>query len=1137
MNGIATPPSALLHTGAKLVRGALLSFVFVVPCHAFEYIVNSTADGPDLDTGDGICAASGVTGSPCTLRAAIQQANAWPGADRIRLSDGTYRLTLNGAGEELGALGDLDITDDLTIDGGLTSVIDACDPGKTSCMADRIFDIHSGAQVTLSHLTIQNGAIYNDSGGGIQNTGALTLQGVNVLNNLAGFNGGGIYQAGLGATLDMSQSTVDGNTANDTSGSFFNNGGGISIQQGSVDITLSTISNNIAGTNGGGVQLNGSTTVTITDSLIDGNQALGNGGIGGIGGGIDSFGDLTVTRTTISNNASVFLGGGLRADGPATGLGTNAAKLALNDSTVFGNQATSSTSSGGGLYISLDRTVDRSIPGAPQQGGDAAVLSHVTLAGNTAATGGDNLAIDPATILNQGFATLQDTMIIAPANGANCDDSAGHITSGGYNLDDGGNCGLQLTNNDLPGTSVQIATSPLTLASNGGPVVTLSLLSGITASTFTADTSRCSALDQRGFTRSSCTIGALEPLQAGTAYADLAVSSIQAVPSLPRTGTALSYTITVANQGPSAAANVIPAITVDGSTVTPSPAPPYNLSAGSSQQITVSATAPGTAGDMVLVVTGLTDAGTTDPQTANNTATLTTRVLDDASLTVMVQATTTGGGPVIAGESFTETFTITNANSAPAADVVLIDTLPTGLDVSGTLPSGCSSRGKTVTCTLGSVPAGSQTISFQLTAAQGGNIVNSAYLNYFGAPGATPPHDTQTLAVETRTDLAVTVTASPNPAQANTDLTYTFAVINNGPSVATAPHLEIDLPGSVTLKQPPVSSDPSQAWNCGTTPSLPHLSCSLSTLASGKSNNLTLFVVPAASGTLDLTAQILPTSPDVDNDCTGNANCNLVTASVSVLSAPVTITGADLAITSHVVSPDPGTVGNGLTYTITASNLGPDTAADVVLTDTLPPSATFVSASGSGAACTHSGGVVSCNLGAMTRNDTRTITLVVTPGTAGTIENTVVTTDRNGSDPVASNNTSTLQTTIQAAVQTVTTTPVADTTSGLKKGSGACFIATAAYGSYLDPHVMALRRFRDRVLMTNAPGRAFVAFYYRNSPPLANFIYHHDSLRIMTRWALTPLVLTAEYPLPASALILALFTLGVRRKVALHTRS
>jgi len=87
--------------------------------------------------------------------------------------------------------------------------------------------------------------------------------------------------------------------------------------------------------------------------------------------------------------------------------------------------------------------------------------------------------------------------------------------------------------------------------------------------------------------------------------------------------------------------------------------------------------------------------------------------------------------------------------------------------------------------------------------------------------------------------------------------------------------------------------------------------------------------------------------------------------------------------------------------------------------------------------------------------------------------------------------------------------------------SSGCFIATAAYGSVLEPHVKILRDFRDRFLATNTPGKTLLNIYYKYSPPLAHHIQSHDMLRIAVRCGLLPVVGISWLVLsigPASAL-------------------
>lgn len=105
----------------------------------------------------------------------------------------------------------------------------------------------------------------------------------------------------------------------------------------------------------------------------------------------------------------------------------------------------------------------------------------------------------------------------------------------------------------------------------------------------------------------------------------------------------------------------------------------------------------------------------------------------------------------------------------------------------------------------------------------------------------------------------------------------------------------------------------------------------------------------------------------------------------------------------------------------------------------------------------------------------------------------VTATDTNGNESVRSSN----------VVPIPTTAPPSK--------DNRCFIATAAYGSYQAPYVQLLREFRDNYLLTHAFGTALVNFYYATSPPLAQFIAQHESIKAIVRILLLPCIALAYF--------------------------
>jgi CSLREA domain-containing protein len=235
---------------------ALLALLPAAPVLAATISVTTTGDEFNAN------------GAACSLREAIWSSNndsvaqapgctAGSGLDTIEMPEGTYNLTRGGANENAAVSGDLDMTAPATIrhvGSGLT-VVDAKG-------LDRVFHTTATGGVTISDLVIQGGstAATATSGGGILNSGVLTVTGSTITGNSSGVHGGGIETTGAGSFLSLTNSTVVNNQAG-------GDGGGVDESGGRAALLNVTISGNLADSDGNGVGDGGGIGVFIAPNV------------------------------------------------------------------------------------------------------------------------------------------------------------------------------------------------------------------------------------------------------------------------------------------------------------------------------------------------------------------------------------------------------------------------------------------------------------------------------------------------------------------------------------------------------------------------------------------------------------------------------------------------------------------------------------------------------------------------------------------------------------------------------------------------------------------------------------------------------------------------------------------------------
>ncbi|MCP4664934.1 MAG: DUF11 domain-containing protein, partial [Deltaproteobacteria bacterium] len=320
-------------------------------------------------------------------------------------------------------------------------------------------------------------------------------------------------------------------------------------------------------------------------------------------------------------------------------------------------------------------------------------------------------------------------------------------------------------------------------------------------------------------------------------------------------GTVLTYTLTVANQGPSDATGVVATDTLPpevsfvsaaagcaaaGGVVTCTIG---NLAAGGSAALTLNAAVDPAVTGTITNTAGVTG-NETDPNLPN-TVVETTAVVAEADLVVTKSDLV---DPVTAGGSVRWMLRVTNYGPSNATGVVATDTLPSEVSIITVSPD-CTVAGRVVLCTAGDLAA-DDSVLFDIAAnvdpAASGPIINTARVSGNETDPLLPNTVEETTTIGVEADLAITKSAAPDPVAAGSPLTWTLQVMNLGPSTATGVVVADALPAGVSL----VSASP----DCAVAEEV--VTCTAGDLAVGAGAEFTLEVTvdPAATGAITNTA-------------------------------------------------------------------------------------------------------------------------------------------------------------------------------------------------------------------------------------------------------------------------------------------